>query len=175
MKSPPARSNSGDGQTWTVAAIVALQSLAAAFFVIDALADLRRDGLSAHIAIEGPVALALLAGNVFGARQLRTMVADGRRRDAALAAASGALAEVIRTRFAGWGLTLAEADVALFALKGCDVAEIARLRNTAAGTVRAQLARSYAKAGVGSRAALVSLFIEDLLDCAPTTPAVTAP
>lgn len=161
---------SGDGHAWTVAAIVALQSLAAAFFVVDALADLQRDGLSAHIAVEIPVALALLAGIVFGARQLRMMVADARRRDAALAAASGALADVIRARFADWGLTLAEADVALFALKGCDVAEISRLRKTAAGTVRAQLARAYAKAGVGSRAALVSLFIEDLLDREPAMP-----
>jgi len=173
MRARPRR-YSGDRHAWTVAAIVALQSLAAGFFAVDALADLQRDGLSAHIAIEGPVALALLAGLVFGARQVRTMLADARRRDAALAAASGALAEVIRARFAGWGLTLAEADVALFALKGCDVAEIARLRNTAASTVRAQLARAYAKAGVGSRAALVSLFIEDLLDAAPAKPAAAA-
>lgn len=173
MRARPRR-NSGDGHAWTVAALVALQALAAAFFVVDALADLQRDGPSAHIAVEGPVALALLAGIAFGARQLRTMVADARRRDAALAAASGALADVIRARFTDWGLTFAEADVALFALKGCDVAEIARLRNTAAGTVRAQLARAYAKAGVGSRAALVSLFIEDLLDGVPTMPTLVA-
>lgn len=174
MRQRAARDRSGDGGTWTVAAIVALQSLASAFFLVDALGDLQRDGLSAHIAIEGPVAIALLAGILFGARQLRTMLADARRRDAALAAASGALAGVIRARFAAWGLTPAEADVALFALKGCDVAEIARLRNTAAGTVRAQLARAYAKAGVSSRAALVSLFIEDLLDGAPAIPAAAA-
>jgi DNA-binding CsgD family transcriptional regulator len=174
MRARTALSKSGGGRAWTVAVIVALQSLAAAFFVVDAIADLQRDGLSAHIAIEGSVALALLAGIAFGARQLRTMLADARRRDAALAAASGALTDVIHARFAAWGLTLAEADVALFALKGCDAAEIARLRNTAAGTVRAQLARAYAKAGVGSRAALVSLFIEDLLDGAPAMPAAAA-
>lgn len=167
MSSQTVLSQSGDGRTWTVAAIVVLQSLAAAFFVADALADLQRDGLSAHVAIEGPVAVSLFAGIVFGAWRLRTMLADARRRDAALAAASGALGEVIQAHFAEWGLTAAEADVALFALKGCDVAEIARLRNTATGTVRAQLARAYAKAGVGSRAALVSLFIEDLLDGVP--------
>jgi len=167
MRIPTVRGESGEGRTWTVAAIVALQSLAAAFFVADAFADLQRDGLSAHIAIEGPVAVSLFAGIVFGAWRLRTMLADGRRRDVALAAASGALGEVIRAHFSEWGLTAAEADVALFALKGCDVAEIARLRNTATGTVRAQLTRAYAKAGVGSRAALVSLFIEDLLNGVP--------
>ncbi|WP_157217898.1 helix-turn-helix transcriptional regulator [Flavisphingomonas formosensis] len=161
------RSKSGDGQTWTVAAIVALQSLSAAFFVADAFADLQRDGISAHIAVEGPIAVSLFAGIAFGARRLRTMLADARRRDSALAAASGALGEVVQAQFAEWRLTAAEADVALFALKGCDVAQIARLRSTATGTVRAQLARAYAKAGVGSRAALVSLFIEDLLNDVP--------
>ncbi|EQB30077.1 hypothetical protein M529_21730 [Sphingobium ummariense RL-3] len=167
MRAHSFRAESGDGRSWTVAAIVGLQSLAAAFFVADAAGDLQRDGLSAHIAVEAPVAVSLLAGIAFGAWRLRTMLADARRRDAALAAASGALGEVIRAHFAQWGLTAAEADVALFALKGCDVAEIARLRSTAAGTVRAQLARAYAKAGVGSRAALVSLFIEDLLSGVP--------
>lgn len=171
MKARPVRARNGNGPAWAVAAIVGFQSVAAAFFAADALADLHRDGLTAHIAVEGPVAVALLAGIVFGARHLRKMMADAQRRDEALAAASGALADVIRQRFGAWGLTVAEADVALFALKGCDVAEIARLRATAAGTVRAQLARAYAKAGVGSRASLVSLFVEDLLDLPTTAPA----
>jgi len=67
-------------------------------------------------------------------------------------------------RFAEWKLTPAEADVAMFALKGCDAAAIAEMRGAATGTVRAQLARVYAKAGVSSRADLVSLFFDDLLD-----------
>ena len=52
----------------------------------------------------------------------------------------------------------------MLALKGFDVAEIAAIRNAASGTVRAQLTRVYAKAEVSSRAQLLSLFIEDLLD-----------
>ena len=57
--------------------------------------------------------------------------------------------------------------MALFALKGCDVAEIARLRGAAAGTIRSQLSQIYAKAGVSSQAMLVSVFIDDLLDAPP--------
>jgi DNA-binding NarL/FixJ family response regulator len=72
-------------------------------------------------------------------------------------------------RFQEWGLTPGEGDVALFALKGCDVAQIAELREVATGTVRSQLSQIYSKAGVTSQAMLVSLFIEDLLD-APTKP-----
>ncbi|HZV18641.1 MAG TPA: helix-turn-helix transcriptional regulator [Sphingobium sp.] len=54
--------------------------------------------------------------------------------------------------------------MALFALKGCDAQDIAELRGAAAGTVRAQLTRVYAKAGVGSQSSLVALFLEELID-----------
>lgn len=155
---------SGDRQALAVAAIVVLQALGAIFFVADAVGDILADGLSLHIAIEGLVAFALVAGVVFGARSVRIMLAQAKRRDEALAIASGALSALVRQRFEMWQLTKGEADVALFALKGCAVPQIAGLRSTAEGTVRAQLTRVYAKAGVTSQAALVSLFFEDLLD-----------
>ena len=53
--------------------------------------------------------------------------------------------------------------MALFALKGCDIAEIAALRGSAAGTVRAQLTRVYAKASVDSQSGLIALFLEELI------------
>jgi DNA-binding NarL/FixJ family response regulator len=56
------------------------------------------------------------------------------------------------------------ADVALFAIKGCDAAEIAHLRGAALGTVHAKLTRVYAKAGVNSQSALVALFLDELID-----------
>lgn len=151
-------------RAWVLAAIVLLQALAAAFFVGDALADVRADGWRAHVAVEGLIALALVAGVVLGTLELRRMLAEAQRSAEALAVARGALGELVAQRFAEWGLTAAEADVALFALKGFDTAGIAELRGAAHGTVRAQLAQVYAKAGVSSRAGLVALFFEDLLD-----------
>ncbi|OCC23955.1 LuxR family transcriptional regulator [Croceicoccus estronivorus] len=152
-----------DRQVTLVAAIAVVQAIAATFFVADAIGDVAADGLSTHIVIEGLIAFALFAGVALGVWQVRIMLRLAQRRDEALAIASGALAEHIGHRFSEWGLTDAESDVALFALKGCDVAEIARLRGAAAGTVRAQLSRIYAKAGVTGQAGLVSLFFEDLL------------
>ena len=93
-----------------------------------------------------------------------------RRDEAAVAAAKGMLGELMQLRFAEWNLTPAEADVALFALKGCDVAEVAALRGAATGTVRAQLARIYVKAGVDSQTALVALFLEELIDTSVQRP-----
>ncbi len=152
------------------AVVVILQLLVTLFFLADAAGDWRTEGVDAHLVIEGAAAMALLAGVVFGALQIRWLVQRVRHDEAAVASARGALAELIRLRFAEWHLTAAEADVALFALKGCDIAEIAALRATAGGTVRAQLASIYAKAGVTSHVALLALFTEDLIDTrqAPT-------
>lgn len=153
----------GGGPTTALAVVLTLQAMAAVFFVADVAADLSFVGFDAHIVFEGMVSIALIAGVVFGGVEMRRVLERARRSEAALTVARGALAEVIAARFARWGLTAAEREVALFALKGFDVAGIAGLRGAAQGTVRAQLARVYAKAGVSSRAELLSLFIEDLL------------
>lgn len=152
-----------DRQVRLVAAIVVVQAVAAMFFVADALGDVSEEGINLHIAIEALIAFALLAGVILGLRHTRMLLAEARRREAALQVARGALAAHVATRFGEWELTPAEAEVALFALKGCDAGEIAALRGAAQGTVRAQLSSIYAKAGVSSQAGLVSLFFDDLL------------
>lgn len=148
----------------TTAVVVALQLLATVFFLTDVFRDARAGIVGTHLTVEAAASVALFAGVLFGAAQLRWLVLRAQQDEAAAATARGALAELIRLRFAEWRLTTAEADVALFALKGCDVAEIAALRNTAAGTVRAQLTSIYAKANVNSQVTLIASFIEDLVD-----------
>jgi len=132
--------------------LVSLQALAATFFLVDLAGDVSSEGGGTHLLIEGLAAIALLIAVVLGAIQVRDLIA-----------ASGALGDLIRLRFKEWRLTPAEADVALFALKGCDVGEIAGLRGSASGTVRAQLARIYAKAGVESQSGLIALFLDELV------------
>lgn len=146
-----------------VSILVALQALACAFFLADLVGDVVADGIGLHLAIEGLAAIALLIAVVLGSLQVRSLIAAARRDEAAVAAAQGAMSDLIALRFAEWKLTAAEADVALFALKGCDIAAIAALRGSAAGTVRAQLARVYAKAGVDSQSGLIALFLEELI------------
>lgn len=146
-----------------ISILVALQALASAFFVADLLGDIAVDGMDRHLVIEGMAASALLVAVVLGALQVRGLIAAARRGETAVAVAQGALAEMIRLRFDEWQLTASEADVALFALKGCDIAEISTLRGSAPGTVRAQLARVYAKAGVDSQSGLIALFLEELV------------
>lgn len=164
MTGPEPGERRGGARSTALAVVLVLQALAAAFFAGDAVADITLAGLDLHVAMEAVIALALAAGVVFGAREMRRMVEQADRSEAALMAARGALGELIEARFAHWGLTPAEASVALMALKGFDVAAIAGLRGAAPGTVRAQLAHVYAKAGVASRAELLAVFIDDLLE-----------
>lgn len=156
------------------AALLAVQLACTAFFLADVAIDLAQGGLMGHDAVEAVAALALVIGTVFGLREVGRALARTRRLEEQVRIASGALAEVIAEHFRRWGLTPAEREVAMLAIKGLPVAEIARLRGTAEGTVKAQSAAIYAKAGVTGRHQLLSLFIEDLL-AEPLHPAPSAP
>ncbi len=109
-----------------------------------------------------------MLGLVFGAFLsvivLTRILKRQKRAEDQLRQVSGAFMELMQTRFRDWGLTSAERDVALFAIKGLSTQEIAVLRGTAEGTVKAQTNAIYRKSGVNGRPQLLSLFIEDLMD-----------
>ena len=107
--------------------------------------------------------IGLLLGLVFGAMLVWRNFADFKAAHARLDRASGAFFDLLNARFDEWGLTAAERDVALFAIKGFTVQDIARLRDTSEGTVKAQTAAIYRKADVSGRPQLLSLFIEDMM------------
>lgn len=120
--------------------------------------------------IELGAALGLMLGIVSGALAVARSMRERHVAEEKLRRASGVFMELLQERFAEWGLTPAEADVALFAIKGMSTAEIAGLRNTSEGTVKAQTNAIFRKAGVSGRPQLLSLFIEDLMDGAPAAP-----
>ena len=99
----------------------------------------------------------------FGIWVLRRTLRERNLAQERLRRASGAFMNLLDERFGEWGLTPAEKDVALFAIKGLATAEIAVLRATSEGTVKAQTNAIYRKAGVSGRSQLLSLFIEDLM------------
>ncbi len=105
----------------------------------------------------------LLAGVVLSARMLRRSLTRQKAAEDSLRMASGAFMDVLDERFTDWALTPAERDVALFLIKGLSTAEIAALRDTSEGTVKAQTNAIYRKADVTGRPQLLSLFIEDLM------------
>ena len=163
-----------------VFAIFAVQALCAFFFVWDILSSLL--GLrSVPLAwetrelLEIGAALGLVLGLLLGGLILNRSFRDRREAEERLRRASGAFMDVLYERFSEWGLTPAERDVALFAIKGLSTAEIAAVRATSEGTVKAQTNAIFRKAGVTGRPQLLSLFIEDLMrDDTPRAPAQVA-
>ncbi|SDE30935.1 helix-turn-helix transcriptional regulator [Ruegeria marina] len=145
--------------------MVVIQALCALFFIGDVVFDLYAgDGQApGHLWLEGFVALVLVFGLGVLIVELRQLLARMERVTASLMAARGEMAEVIEAFFSDWGLTPAERDVALMILKGFDNESIAGIRGRAVGTIRAQSAAIYGKAGVDGRTQLLSLFMEELL------------
>lgn len=123
--------------------------------------------------LEVGAVLGLLSGAFLSVIVLSRILKRQKRAEDQLRQVSGAFMELMQTRFRDWGLTSAERDVALFAIKGLSTQEIASLRGTAEGTVKAQTNAIYRKSGVNGRPQLLSLFIEDLMD--EGIPPVSAP
>jgi DNA-binding CsgD family transcriptional regulator len=96
-------------------------------------------------------------------RELEVARVQGERWRAEARTFIDGLGQAIEAQFARWGLTEAEAEVALLLLKGLSLKEVATVRATSERTVRAQARALYGKAGLTGRAALSAFFLEDLL------------
>jgi DNA-binding CsgD family transcriptional regulator len=149
-------------------AIFVIQALCAFFFVSDILSSFfgfQTTPISWEMRelMEIGAAFGLILGVVIGGMMLRRALRERHKAEEQLRRASGAFMDLLQERFAEWGLTPSEKDVALFAIKGMSTAEIASLRSTSEGTVKAQTNAIYRKAGVSGRSQLLSLFIEDLM------------
>ena len=70
---------------------------------------------------------------------------------------------VINEKFTIWKLTKTEQDIALLAIRGSSINEIAELRGSKEGTIKAHLHGIYTKAGVKTRPELMSLIMDEML------------
>lgn len=148
----------------SLVALTLLQAACALYFVADVVTELPEARTAPmHPLVELVAVVALLVGTVISLGTLRRLLAQNGRMRHRAQAASGAFVAMMEQSFARWRLTAAERDVALLSVKGLSVAEIAALRGARVGTVKAQSAAIYRKAGVNSRAELLGLFIEDLM------------
>ena len=159
---------------WYIIAIVLVQLICATFFLLTILSSIFGFApFSWHISelIEIGAAVGLFLGVLLGVLLLRKMMVRNTHIEDQLRLASGAFMEVLDEYFIAWGLTPAERDVALFAIKGMSTSEMADLRDVSEGTIKAQTNAIYRKANVSGRTQLLSLFIDELICRADDAPA----
>jgi len=168
FRTMPRRIGGNLKRTGTTLTIFLVQALCAFFFVSDILSSFfgfTQVPLSWEVReyLEIAAAFGLIIGLVLGGLALRRAVIERNAAQARMQRASGAFMDLLAARLEEWGLTPAEKDVALFAIKGLSTADIAVMRATSEGTVKAQTNAIYRKAGVTGRPQLLSLFIDDLM------------
>ena len=157
----------GRGTPIALMLLIPAQIFCAGFFLSDLLRDLGETGhfLAAgpHLHIEAFAAVTLVISVLFEIGYLLRLLRRKAHLEESLDAARAAVHEVIEAHFDAWGLTAAERDVATFLVKGFSTSEIARLRGSAEGTVKAHLHAIYRKSGARNRAEVMSVLIESLM------------
>lgn len=147
--------------------VFSLQAVCALFFALDLVGDLIGQTWVTHIGesdtLEYLITVVLVVSLLFTGRQLYGLLTRQKRLEQQMQIASGAFAELLEAHFDDWELTPSERDVALMAIKGLSIADMARLRETKDGTIKAQCNAVYRKAGVSGRPQLLSVFIEELM------------
>jgi DNA-binding CsgD family transcriptional regulator len=113
--------------------------------------------------VEIGASIGLVTGGVLGIVLARAAMLESRRAANARRVTSGEFTAVVEEYFAALSLTPAETEIAWFLLKGMSAGDIARLRETAEGTVKTQCTAIYRKAGVNSKSQLFSALVEDVL------------
>ncbi|MCR9137552.1 MAG: LuxR C-terminal-related transcriptional regulator [Alphaproteobacteria bacterium] len=148
-------------------ALFLLQFFCVLFLLADAVADVFKLESLSFIkdsdSFEYAVVIALIMSMAATGYRMRRVLLRNRLVENQLMAASGAFCELLELHFENWNLTASEREVALLAIKGFGIAEIADLRKTKAGTIKAQLNAIYKKADVTGRPQLISLFVEELM------------
>ncbi|WP_172976578.1 helix-turn-helix transcriptional regulator [Roseivivax sp. THAF40] len=104
--------------------------------------------------------------------QLRSFLNRQRKEKLAPGAGEPVAKETVILRHASdWGLSKAEADVAIFVVKGFSNSEIAEMRGCAIATVKSQLGRIYQKSGLESRYQLIAFVTDEVCSMANETDA----
>lgn len=145
--------------------LIAVQGFCAAIFASDAISDLfYKSDQDWHDAIEIIASVGLVLAMGLEARNLFDLLQRKSNLERTLKSASMAVHAVIESKFSEWSFSPSERDVAGLLVKGLSTAEIAKVRGTAEGTVKAQLNAIYRKADARSRSDLMSQILDAMID-----------
>jgi DNA-binding NarL/FixJ family response regulator len=147
--------------------LIATQTVCAIFFMADVVADYMEAGIAGshdwHFYIEFVASLSLVTAVSLEVAYLMELLQQRDRLKGNLAIAKSAVHDVIEMHCKAWNLTPTEQDVATFLVKGCNIAEIAELRGTAEGTIKAHLNAIYKKSGTRNKTEVLSLLLDSMM------------
>lgn len=159
-----------------IMSLIAAQVVCAIVFFVDVLSDMaNRGGPGWGLFPEALASLALFVGIAFEAVYLVHLLRRKASLEHSVGLASSALHGVIEGHFDDWKLTASERDVATLMVKGLSIAEIAGVRGSAEGTVKAHLNAIYRKANARNRAEVLSHIMDTLIDKPLLAPSPAAP
>jgi DNA-binding CsgD family transcriptional regulator len=145
--------------------LIAAQIVCAAVFLFDVITDFSDlSVMDWHLVPEALASLALFAGIGFQLVYLKQLLQRKASLERSVGMASSALQTVIQSHFDEWKLTASERDVAALMVKGLSISEIAAVRGSADGTVKAHLNAIYRKANARNRAEVLSHIMDTLMD-----------
>lgn len=147
-------------------AVILAQVFCAGFFAIDVMADFSDSEaeLNSHLYVETLATLTLALAVVLETRQLMGLLRREAHLEDRVRQQEMTVHQLIEESFKRWSLSPAEYDVAMFLFKGLNATEIAQIRGTSEGTVKAQCSAVYRKAGVQNRAELLMAVMDSLYD-----------
>lgn len=117
-----------------------------------------------HLLSEAAIMILLLIGFAIARKTQRFLAMQRDRMAHDLQSLRGDFDRILQVQFDDWSLTPAQRDVALLCLRGLRISEIAELRGTAEGTVKAHLSAIFRAAGVRTRSELVGVFMDAFID-----------
>ena len=145
--------------------LVAVQFLCGVIFLLDMITEFPGwTLLDWHFWREACATVVLLAGVGFEIAYLRNLLRNNASLERSVGLASSALQDIVESHFAEWKLTASERDVAYLLVKGLSISEIAEVRGSAEGTVKAHLNAIYRKANARNRAEVLSHIMDTLID-----------
>ena len=117
-----------------------------------------------HVSVEAAAVIGLFYGYFLANRQLKRLRMQEGEKAHLLGSLRGRFDDIILAQFEKWGLSKAETDVALLTIRGLRIAQIACMRNTREGTIKAQLSSILHKSGMTTRTEFLAFFMDEILD-----------
>ena len=145
--------------------LIIVEAFCAVIFTSDVVFDvLHADKFDWHIVVEALASISLLVAIFFQVQFLIEVLRRKQSLERTAQMANRAVHDIIEKNFDSWALTASERDIAGLLVKGLSIAEIAKVRNSAEGTIKSHLNAIYRKSGTRSRADVMSQIMDSMID-----------